>query len=898
MMSEKKGVIYTCITGAYDELRDHAYVSSDWDYVCFTDNLSVKNDQNSSWEVRPLFFKEMDDVRNQRWHKMHPHILFPDYEQSIWIDSNLNILSSSLFDDVDKAIDESQLISIAPHPERDCVYDELVACIKFGKDNVDLMKKQVDLIRKNGFPKNQGMFETNIMYRKHQSATIIKLMNDWWWWVKNYSRRDQLSITYVIWKNKLRVIPLTDISYRRGNRVSFIYGKNHITKEELISQREKLQKVIEKKNHEINVLNNVVKNKASEIKIMKSSKFWKIRDRYIKMRGLSFVYFRDLFNKAFFVLRRDGISVFVRYVYKYLIHGRKYFKSKIAPSVQNYYLWIEKNEKFDSREIYKKIIDFDYKPKISIITPVYNVDVIWLDKCIQSVLDQFYENWELCIHDDASTKKETIKCLKRWEKKDSRIKISYGKKNQHISGASNEALKLATGEFIALLDNDDELSKDALYENVKLLNQNTKADFIYSDEDKIEEDGTRLDAYFKPDWSLAMFLSMNYSCHLSVYRKKIIDEIGGFRKGYEGSQDYDLALRFIEKVDEKNIFHIPRILYHWRKIAGSTAQRTDSKNYAYVAAKKALSDYMKRNNIRGQIEDGIFLGSYRVKRELYDRPLVSVIIPTKDKITYLKPCVLSVLNKTDYSNLEIIILDTGSVEDETKEFYKEMESENKIRVINYPKSEFNFAEANTWAVQHANGEYVLFLNNDTKVLNDDWLSNMMEYAQINKVGIVGAKLLFPDNTIQHMGIVVGLRNGASHAGVLFPEWQLMSFPFLHAKDVVRNVSAVTGACLLIRKSIFNEVGGFDKIFKIAFNDTDLCLKVRDRGYEVIYTPYAKLTHYESITFGRPYEDPTRSTDLFEMEQDIFNKKWKYDGFEDPFYNKNLTLKDESLKLRV
>ena len=659
-----------------------------------------------------------------------------------------------------------------------------------------------------------------------------------------------------------------------------------------------LNQAVQQKEQEVTNLNQAVQQKDQEMAFMRSSKFWKLRERYVKIKGLKLQYIIDLSKKGLFILRRDGVFVFIKYIYKYLIHGREYFKLKISPSMQNYYLWIEKNEKFDTGEIKKEIAEFKYRPKISIITPVYNVDPQWLDKCIESVQNQFYQNWELCLHDDASSNEETIKCLKKWEKADTRIKVSFGKDNQHISGASNSALELAIGEFVALLDNDDELSLNALYEVVKLLQEHPEADFIYSDEDKLEMDGHRSDPFFKPDWSLYMFLSMNYTTHLSVYRKSIIDVIGGFRKGLEGSQDYDLVLRFIEKINERNIIHIPKILYHWRKIVGSTANRTDSKNYAYVAAKKAIFDYIERNNIKGVAEDGIFLSSYKIKRDLISYPLISIIIPTKDKVDYLKPCVTSVLNKTDYSNFEIIILDTGSKELETKKFYQDLIVEKRVRVIDYPKTEFNFAEANTWATQYAKGEYLLFLNNDTEVINTDWLSSMMEYAQLENVGIVGSKLLFPNNTIQHMGVVIGLRGGASHVGVCFPEWQLMSHPFLHAKDVVRNVTAVTGACLLIRREIFDKVGGFDKGFKIAFNDIDLCLKVGELGYETIYTPYAKLIHYESISFGRPYENKNRSTDFFEKERDVFNEKWNLDKFEDPFYNKNLTLKDESLNLRV
>jgi len=683
-----------------------------------------------------------------------------------------------------------------------------------------------------------------------------------------------------------------------------------LQKEQVIQDKEK---VIEEKNKEtwqkneliqqtknfIQQKDDLLRQKESEIETMKSSKFWILRNRYIKLKYFRPKHFIQLASKALEIISAGKFQKFWWAMKKYVIYGWDYFKPKKRPKT-DYEKWIEKNEKLNKKEIEKEIEGFGYKPKISIITPVYNVDPKWLNKCVESVRNQFYKNWELCLHDDASTKKETIECLEKWKKKgDARIKISFGKENQHISGASNEALKLATGEFVALLDNDDELSPDALYENVKLLNEYPEADFIYSDEDKIKMDGRRVDPFFKPDWSREFFLTTMYTCHLGIYRKSIVDEINGFRKGFEGSQDYDLVLRFIEKVDHKRIFHISKILYHWRKIEGSTAQKTNSKNYAYIAGKKALVDYLERNNISGNVEDGISPGAFRIKRNLKNHPLVSIIIPTKDKIDYLRPCVLSIVKKTDYPNVEIIIIDTGSREKATYDFYDEIKNDEKIKIIDYQKSEFNFAEANNWAAQKVKGKYLLFLNNDTEVINADWLTSMMEYAQLKDVGVVGSKLLFPNNTIQHMGVVIGLRGGASHAGICFPEWQFMGFPFLHAKDVVRDVSSVTAACLLIRKKIFDKVNGFNEKFKIAFNDTDLCLKVKKLGYKIIYTPYAKLIHHESVSFGRPYDDPRRSNDLFEKERRIFNSKWKIsEDYHDPFYNVNLTTRNENLSLKI
>ena len=684
---------------------------------------------------------------------------------------------------------------------------------------------------------------------------------------------------------------ISNLKTEIGHKGEEIKQRDQIIQQRNVTVREKEKEARRKEK--------IIRQKDAEIVLMKSSKFWILRNRYIKLKYFRPKHFIQLASKALGIISAGKFQKFWWAMKKYVIYGWDYFKPKTKPKT-DYEKWIEKNEKFNKKEIEKEIEGFRYKPKISIITPVYNVDPKWLDKCIHSVRNQFYENWELCLHDDASTNKETIKCLKKWkEKSDPRIKISFGKENQHISGASNETLKLATGDFVALLDNDDELSPDALYENVKLLNEYPEADFIYSDEDKIKMDGRRVDPFFKPDWSREFFLTTMYTCHLGIYRKSIVDEINGFRKGFEGSQDYDLVLRFIEKVDHKRIFHISKILYHWRKIEGSTAQKTNSKNYAYIAGKKALVDYLERNNISGNVEDGISPGAFRIKRNLKNHPLVSIIIPTKDKIDYLRPCVLSIVKKTDYPNVEIIIIDTGSREKATYDFYDEIKNDEKIKIIDYQKSEFNFAEANNWAAQKVKGKYLLFLNNDTEVINADWLTSMMEYAQLKDVGVVGSKLLFPNNTIQHMGVVIGLRGGASHAGICFPEWQFMGFPFLHAKDVVRDVSSVTAACLLIRKKIFDKVNGFNEKFKIAFNDTDLCLKVKKLGYKIIYTPYAKLIHHESVSFGRPYDDPRRSNDLFEKERRIFNSKWKIsEDYHDPFYNVNLTTRNENLSLKI
>jgi len=628
---------------------------------------------------------------------------------------------------------------------------------------------------------------------------------------------------------------------------------------------------------------------------MPISIYEKIKKRIYKIWGIRYFYLKGLFKKAFFVLKKERLGKFLVYFYKYALYGREYFKYKTTDD--SYNSWIHQNENWDIKKIRKEIEEFSYMPKISIITPVYNVDPEWLEKCIESVTRQFYENWELCLYDDASTKKETLECLKKWENTNARIKISYGRENQHISGASNEAINLATGEFIALLDNDDELSSNALYEVVKLLNHHQEADFIYSDEDKIDVDGKRDEPFFKPDYSPDLLLSMNYITHLCVFRSSIINEIGGFRKGYEGSQDYDLILRFIEQTDAKNIFHISKILYHWRKIPQSTAGGANSKSYAYDVAKKTLADYLKRNSIEGEVLHTDFFGLYRIKRRINTEKKVSIIIPFKDQASILKKCIKSISNKTNYNNYEIILVNNQSLEGATLNYLKSLKNSSFIKIINYDKP-FNFSAINNYAVKMAQGDYILFLNNDIEVISQEWLSAMVEQIQRDEVGIVGAKLLYPDNTIQHAGVIMGL-GIASHAFKHLPAGRYGYFGLM---NVIRNYSAVTAACFLTKKNLFNRVRGFDEVnLKVAFNDVDFCLKVRESGHLITYTPYAELYHHESLSRGDDNELERTNPEKFKRvlaEREFMRKKWSKFIENDPYYNPNLTRGREDFSIRL
>lgn len=590
-------------------------------------------------------------------------------------------------------------------------------------------------------------------------------------------------------------------------------------------------------------------------------------------------------NKGVKLLLSKGFGAVLQKIKLKYKYGYKTAKEFVA---YEYEQWI-KNHSItlkDIKKIQKKVVRFKYKPTISIIMPVYNVEKIWLEKAIDSVLNQIYPNWELCIADDCSTKGHVKEVLESYKNKDLRIKVKYLLHNQGIALASNEAIPLAIGEFIGLLDNDDELAPNALFEVVKLLQTHPNADMIYSDEDKITQEGKRCNPFFKPGWSPDLFLSQMYTCHFGVYRKRHIDEIGGFRKGFDGSQDYDLILRLTEKTNE--IFHIPKILYHWRAIPGSTAEEYSAKA-ADNASLKALTDALRRRSIKGSVEKGTYNSLFRVKREILTNPRVSIIIPTKDQVELLKDCVESILSKTDYRNYEIVIVENNSIQKNTMEYLNKLAIENKnIKVLHYTR-QFNFSAINNYAVSKVDSEIVLFLNNDMEVKSSEWLSAMVEHIQRKEVGAVGAKLLFPNDSIQHAGVILGIGSVAGHAFKGLQSNINQSY-FGHA-DAIRNYSAATGACLMIRKSVFEAIGGFDEVnLPIAFNDIDLCLRLRERGYLIVYTPYAVLYHYESASRGYGLgPDP---------EAYYMIKKWGPMLYNDPYYNPNLTLLREDFGIRV
>lgn len=577
-------------------------------------------------------------------------------------------------------------------------------------------------------------------------------------------------------------------------------------------------------------------------------------------------------------------------IYKTYYAIKKYFERMY------YKYWILKNE--PKKECLRKMAEehkkFKYRPKISIIMPVWNTDERWLRKAVESVLSQVYDEWELCIVDGGSTKPYVRKILEEYAKKDERIKVKFLPENRGIAKNSNEALKLATGEFIAFLDHDDELAPFALYEIVKLLDENPDLDFIYSDVDKIDEKGRRKDPFFKPDYGPHTFLSCNYLIHLTVIRKALVDKVGGFRMGYDGSQDYDLFLRVLEHTDR--IAHIPKVLYHWRTVKTSAAASTSAKPYAYEAAKKALADAMKRRGIEVEsVYDGLWLGSYRIKYKIEGEPEVSIIIPNTDKVETLKRCVDSILNKTTYPNYKIVIVDSNSQENKAFEYYKMIRNNPKVRILEYNKS-FNSSTIYNYAVSKINSEFILFLNNNTEIITSEWLSAMLEHAQRKEVGAVGAKLLYPNNTIRHAGIILGMGRygiaGFSHKYV--PNDFSGYFGRPH---IIQNVSAVSKECMLTKRSLFEVVGGFDEInLPMTFNDVDYCLKLRQKGYLIVYTPYAVLYYHKSVS--RDYEDTPEKQERFRKEVEYMKRKWGEKLLKDPYYNPNLTLDREDFSIRI
>jgi GT2 family glycosyltransferase len=522
----------------------------------------------------------------------------------------------------------------------------------------------------------------------------------------------------------------------------------------------------------------------------------------------------------------------------------------------------------------KRIQQFKLRPLISIVMPVYNPAREYLSKAIDSVMNQYYPNWELCIYDDGSTARHVREVLEEYSSMDDRIRLMSSLKNGGIAVASNRALELATGELVGFLDHDDELTPDALLEVVTVL-QETEADLIYSDEDKLDPSGRRCQPFFKPAWSPDLLFSTMYTCHFSVYRKRLIDQIDGFREGLDGSQDYDLALRFTEKTDR--IAHIPKILYHWRQAEGSAAASVKAKPFAYEAGKAALGDALRRREIVGEVETQSTPGFYRVRRRIVSPGKVTIVIPTRDRLRLLQRCLSALESKTSYANFEIIIVDNGSKNSATLDYL----GRSAHRVIREDRP-FNFSSLNNIAAKKSDGEYLLFLNDDTEVIAAEWLTAMVEHAQRPEVGAVGAKLLYPNGRVQHAGVMLGVCGVAGHSHRKCNG----GFGYVNFPNVIRNYSAVTGACLMVRRDLFNLVGRFDENFAVCFNDVDLCLRLIKQGYLIVYTPYALLYHHEKAS----------RAPVDHFEESYLLTKWSESIANDLYYSPNQSPKKEDFSV--
>lgn len=558
---------------------------------------------------------------------------------------------------------------------------------------------------------------------------------------------------------------------------------------------------------------------------------------------------------------------------------------------KNYKKWIKNNEPTQEELEKQKRFSFPYEPKISVIVPMYNTKEKYLKELINSLLEQTYSNWELCLADGSDKEFEYVKVLVTQDK---RIKYKFLNENKGISENSNQALKLATGDYIALLDHDDMLPPFSLYEIVKVINENREAELIYTDEDKLLEDKEkRIGPHFKPDYAPDTLMSYNYICHFSILKKSLMDKIEGFRKEFDGSQDYDLIFRATEYTDK--IVHIPKILYHWRMNERSVALSAKAKPYAYEAAKKVIQAHLERLQVKAKVEDAQVLGTYKIEYEVVGNPKISIIIPNKDHKCDLEKCIKSILNKSTYQNYEIIVVENNSQTEEIFEYYKEIEKNEKIKILKYVEKGFNYSKINNFGVENATGEYIVLLNNDIEIITENWMERMLGNCQRKDVGIVGAKLIYANSKVQHAGIVLGLTGGvAGHVN-----WGLEAEePGYMSRNVIsQNFNAVTGAMLMISKKDYEEVNGLDEAFPVAYNDVDLCLKIRQKNKVIVMNPFVQAYHFESTTRG--YETTKEKKDRLKEDGKRLKDKWKMIfEKEDCYFNPNLRKDIPMIRIKV
>ena len=611
---------------------------------------------------------------------------------------------------------------------------------------------------------------------------------------------------------------------------------------------------------------------------------------------------------------------YIKKGYRYLKrHGMKQFLIRLTERFQqediDYETWFGLNKATEKELQEQRKNQPENGPLISIVVPLYRTPEIYLREMIESVANQTYENWELCLA-DASPRGEQLRqelskikgrkakeaamqvpdketeltaVIREYQIKYEGIRYEILKENKSIAENSNFAMNMATGDFVGLLDHDDTLEPDALYEVAKKICEDDRVDVVYTDEDKINSKGTRhLTPNMKPDFNLDLLRSNNYICHLFVVRRILMEKVGGFRKEFDGAQDYDFIFRCTEEAEK--IAHVHKVLYHWRTHEKSTSDNPDSKIYAFHAGKRAVEAHLQRMGIRAEVEETCDLGYYRVKYPVIGTPMVSILIPNKDQLQTLKKCLKSIWEKTEYENYEILIIENNSTEKETFDYYKKVDGRHHVRVLYWDK-EFNYSAINNFGAEHAKGEYLLLLNNDTEVITKGWMKELLSNCQRPEVGMVGAKLYFPDNTIQSAGTIIGMGGMADHA---FVNMDRKKSGYMHRASIQVDMSGVTAACAMVKRSVYEEVHGLEEKLTVAFNDVDLGLKIVTAGYLIVFDPYAELYHYESKSRGINDEKKERHA----REVKYTQEKWAdFLAAGDPCYNQNLTLAKHNFSLR-
>lgn len=617
---------------------------------------------------------------------------------------------------------------------------------------------------------------------------------------------------------------------------------------------------------------------------------FKIEDRTI-VRKEDIRVNRDVEKLSFSAKVTKSIEVLKR-------KGAKHFVNKVINKISgktayDYTMWIKDKEPDKKVLAAQRIRQFEYRPKFSIVVPVYRPDKEFFRQMIQSVMEQTYDNFELCLADGGGEGHYVEDVVKKFARHSDKIKYKKLDKNLGIADNTNAAIELSSGDYIVLGDHDDLFRPNALYECVRAINKERDIDVIYTDEDKFDtEKKVRFSPYFKSDYNPDLLRSNNYICHMFVFSRAILEKVGGFRQEFDGAQDYDMILRCTESAN--NIKHIHKVLYSWRCHADSTALNPRSKMYAFEAGRKAIQAHLDRLGIDGTTEMTEDLGFYRVKYHMNGNPKVSIIIPNKDHTDDLDICIKSIYEQ-DYPNFEVIVVENNSTSEKTFKYYEEIQKKyDSTKVVFWTGKGFNYSAINNFGVEQSTGEYLLLLNNDTQMINPDCIETLLSHFAKKNVGIVGAKLYYPDNTIQHAGVVMGYGGVAGHA---FYQYGKDYKGYFSRAVLIQNYSVVTGACLMTKKDIYNEVKGLEEDLAVAYNDVDYCLKVRDKGYLVVFEPYAELYHYESKSRGG--EDETEEKKIrFKKEQNYIIDKWsKYIDKGDPYYNVNLTLTRSDFALK-